>query len=434
MSSLASAPRATRAGNAYTTALLVLIVLLLLTLIFGALSWLKHDEAVEHRTGFLEDPEQAQTVEDALVTKVAELEKLQKSIAERDRSMRLQQQKAHELSVKVGSRGMAFDAYTAEGAYDPASGKWLLNPNQGETKDRTRKRQMLSSTEVGLQILQAQKAALSDQNKIFEPLEKLTDDVGTESQKILREIQEIDAASQRLLEVERAKKDELEKERSANDKAHGDRYSELATQISQARDRIRELLELELRWVEETLPDGRVRSTDSNRRYTFINLGANDRVFNGMVFQIFQYVKGRMVHKGWCEVIETESETANCRVTEEVDPVRNPIAPDDMIGNPVFSTTRPLVFHFAGEFRQYNKADLESFVARSGGETRAALEPGVDFLVVGDGEDTSRTQAENTAREYHILAMKESQLVPFLYRTFTYKPDVDAGDGMAAKP
>ena len=111
----AATHRCSRAGNAYTTALMVLIVLVLFTLIFGAIAWLKHDEAVEHRTGFPDDPALAQTVDEALVTKLAEADKLRKSIADRDRNRRLLQQKAHELSVKVGVRGMAYDAYTAEG-------------------------------------------------------------------------------------------------------------------------------------------------------------------------------------------------------------------------------------------------------------------------------------------------------------------------------
>ncbi len=102
------------------------------------------------------------------------------------------------------------------------------------------------------------------------------------------------------------------------------------------------------------------------------------------------------------------------RIIEEVDPRHLALHPGDQAGNPVFNPRNPKVFVLAGEFKLFNRSDLENFIRETGGIVRSEIGPGVDFLVAGDRSEG----VQDRAREFRLLAMYEDTLVRFLNTTF----------------
>jgi hypothetical protein len=49
----------------------------------------------------------------------------------------------------------------------------------------------------------------------------------------------------------------------------------------------------------------------------------------------------------------------------------------------------------AGEFKHYDKADLETFIRRTGGVVVDQLGPGCDYLVAGDRSDRQQADARS---------------------------------------
>ena len=151
--------------------------------------------------------------------------------------------------------------------------------------------------------------------------------------------------------------------------------------------------------------------------HLIINLGTSDRVVPGLLFEVFQYERGRYVEKGMVEVVQTQAQIATCRVLSVVDPRKAPLSKNDYISNPVFSIKRPKVFVVSGEFKTHNKEDLEMFIRQTGGIVREKLSPGVDILVAGERSDKD----QDNAREYQVQAMTEVQLLKYIRRDFKPK-------------
>jgi hypothetical protein len=211
-------------------------------------------------------------------------------------------------------------------------------------------------------------------------------------------------------------------ERTAAERIHRDDVNRRQNKILQLDDRIRELLELDLKFMAEIDPVGTIISADTDLRQVVIDLGRGERVVPGLLFEVFNYDRGRYLEKGMAEVIEVGPRTAVCRVLSVIDHKRQPVAKGDRIGNPVFNPSHPKVFVLApppAEFSRFNREDLADFIRRTGGIVRDELGPGCDYLVVrGDDKDRS-DNARARARQYHILAMTEAQLLKYVQKTFS---------------
>lgn len=214
------------------------------------------------------------------------------------------------------------------------------------------------------------------------------------------------------------KLDALNAELLKNTKATSEKKSLRLTRISQLEDRIRELLELDMRWLSEIEPVGLVLTVEERSSRVIINLGSSERAFPGLIFQVFNFEKGSFKVKGMLEVIEVKEGISVCRILTQPDRRLFPISKDDRIGNPTFNPRRPKTFVVAGEFAHYNKADLEAFIRRSGGIVADKLRPGVDYLVVRGDENDRSNAMRSRAREYQVLGMKEEQLLTFVQPLF----------------
>jgi len=215
-----------------------------------------------------------------------------------------------------------------------------------------------------------------------------------------------------------AQQDALAAEKEKVEKTQRGNRSTRQTNVTQLEDRIRDLLELELKFVSDINPDGQVLETDGTGAQVVINLGSRDRLLPGTLFNVFTYDRGRYLDKGRAEVIQVGEQVSTCRILTVVDPKRNPIGKDDSVGNPIWQAGKPKTFVLAGEFATYTKADLEGFIKATGGVVLDKLGPGCDFLVV-QGTPNDRSDPERAAaRQYQILAMTEAMLLQYVQTTY----------------
>ena len=133
--------------------------------------------------------------------------------------------------------------------------------------------------------------------QLLEDLKDTIANLTDETSRVASYNTEISNNAQDSVERLESKQEALEAERRTNNQAFRQRRSELATRKAQLDDQIRQLLNLELSWVEELLPDGKVLQTTLDTPYIVINLGMNDGMFNGLRFQIFQYQRGRHIQR-----------------------------------------------------------------------------------------------------------------------------------------
>jgi NAD-dependent DNA ligase len=248
----------------------------------------------------------------------------------------------------------------------------------------------------------------------FDKLENAVANRQDELQAVLKRINDQEGSFREDQDRLNAQIETLNAEKDKAEKLNREDYSRRETKIGQLEDKIRDLLELELRWLTDLEPEGRLLEVNPTSPHVIINLGASDRVVPGMLFEVFQYDRGAYVEKGMLEVVQTQAQISTCRVLHVVDSRRNPLSQNDYIGNPVFSTRRPKVFVVSGEFKTHNKEDLEMFIRQTGGIVREKLSPGVDILVAGERSDKD----QDNAREYAVYAMTEAQLLKYVRRDF----------------
>jgi len=254
----------------------------------------------------------------------------------------------------------------------------------------------------------------SDVRQSFPSLDKAIASRNAELQLVNQRISEQDALFQKDRAALTEKLDALKAESDKFGKEQATERSRRLTKITQLEDRIRKLLELDLKWLTEIESVGTVLTVEDRSSRVIIDIGSSERAFPGLLFEVFNWQKGAYVEKGMLEVIEVKDGISVCRILKQVDRRLHPLAKDDRIGNPTFNPKRPKTFVVAGEFENYNKTDLEAFIKRSGGLIAQKLGPGVDFLVAGNRSEREQAQA----REYQILGMKEDQLLKYVLPQF----------------
>lgn len=263
---------------------------------------------------------------------------------------------------------------------------------------------------------QADDAASADRQS-FPALEKAIKNRQDGLAEVSQRIAAQDASFQKDRQALADKLEAIKTEQDKIDKAQREARSKRQTKITQLEERIRDLLELDLRWLTEVEPVGAILAVDDSSGRVVIDLGSDDRAFAGLIFEVFTHEKGLFLSKGMLEVIEVQGGISVCRILSQADRRLHPLAKDDRIGNPTFNPKRPKTFVVAGEFERYNKADLEAFIRRSGGKVVDKLGPGVDFIVAGARSDAQQAQA----REYQVLGMKEAQLLKYVQPAFSPK-------------
>ena len=383
--------------GSYNATLGALIVLVLATILFGVLAYMRYNDDQVLRKGDAETP-QGSTLED----KRLERDQLERSVAALEEEVASLKSELSHADIKLASHRILWDNNT---------NSWSM----GEAGDRSLWVRTRESVENNLKILQIYKAALEAQTDIHRPMEDTIRNYSDQLATILQRLTDVDVVLNEDRQRLQLQYDALVNAERAERETFAITKSELATKKTQYEERIRELLELRLEWLGELQPDARILERELNGDYILIDIGANKRVFNGLRFEVFQYKRGAYVKKAMAEVIDHGANVAQCRLIDEIDPIKNPVTKGDMVANPIFDTEEAKIVVLAGEFMRYNREDLETFLRRSGAEVRKELGPGVDYLIAGGDRSLA---AQDEAREYRVTAMREDQLIPFLYTGF----------------
>ncbi|NRA40065.1 MAG: hypothetical protein HRU15_18115 [Planctomycetes bacterium] len=399
-----------RQGNIGLT---VLIFLVIFTLLFGTFAYIqyKHVEAVQ--TG----DKAAKISPDKSIHKLgSKIKDQQKIIDEHNAYLDHLREASHQYDLKIASHGEFYVSgyMVPEGGGDAEEFKGLIGllGDDAVYTHNSQASKIINHDHDNMKMWEAHYRSTGRQDlpKLKEAkttFEDATNDI-IESSSTFEESKqnEID----KLQEDLEALKDRQE------DLKVKQRYDESValTQKAQLEAKIRQLLELELRWLKELESDGRLLQTGLDFDFIIVNIGRKEGVLPGMRFDIFNYERGTYVTKGRCEVIKVDETISTCRVVHIIDKRKNPISTGDHIGNPIFDTTSPKSFFLAGEFKIFNKEDIARFIVKGGGVIYDKLQPGVDFLIAGERSNKDQDQA----REYNVLAMSEDTIVQYIHATF----------------
>lgn len=386
----------------------ILIILVIFTLVFTFLVIKESNEITEMREGG--EDARGETVP-ALTSKVNEL-KLK--IRDHENAIELRKRELRRADLElaksryliVGDKviaGIATHDTTEIDGKPLAESPWALT------------RTLIATSQKDTESLKAEHESPIRQK--FDKLDQAVANRQDELQAVLKRINDQEGAFREDQDRLNAQIETLGVEKEKAEKANREDYSRRATRIGQLEDKIRDLLELELHWLKDLEPEGRLLEVNPTSPHVIINLGASDRVQPGLLFEVFQYDRGRYIEKGMIEVVQAQAQIATCRVLYVKDPRKLPLSQNDYIGNPVFSTRRPKVFVVSGEFKTHNKEDLEMFIRQTGGIVREKLSPGVDILIAGERSDKD----QDNAREYAVHAMTEDQLLKYIRRDYAPK-------------
>ncbi len=404
------------AGRIHPALISILVVLVLVTLLFTFLVIHESGQITAITEGNPDEPNGQKITLNALMTESTDLRNkiaaAQSALASRRRGIQRADLHLNEYRFYYGS-----------------DGKVLSGVATAQTKDIDGKPLMDSVWKLGLATVSASKDRIdglkaehdSDARQAYPKLDEAIQQRQQQLQKELQKIQEQEAAFQEDQSRLNTQIDGLGKEKDSAERKNREDFSRRATKIGQLEDRIRQLLELELHWLKDLDSVGNILEVNPGSPYVVINLGSSDRVFPGLLLEVFNLERGRYKEKGMIEVIEVKAQIATARVLSVVDNRAFPLSKNDNLGNPVFSTTRPKVFVVTGEFDDpkknkspHTKEDLENFIRQTGGVVREKLSPGVDILVAGDRSD----KEQDNAREFQVQAMTSDQLMKYVRQDY----------------
>ncbi len=205
---------------------------------------------------------------------------------------------------------------------------------------------------------------------------------------------------------------------------HADEVSDLKTEVFlgknknlQLSDRV-QVLEREInkeKTFAEVTPDGEILRVADEDGFAWINIGREKRLRRGLVFDVFQYVKGgRKLRKGKVEVARVEDDYAEVRIIQDLDKF-NPISAGDKIASPFYDETAVPVFVIAGDAllnKRFSKDEVVRRIERFGGQVEGAVRVETTYLVAIDGyQDTTQYK---TARELGVTILRENELLEFI--------------------
>lgn len=174
-------------------------------------------------------------------------------------------------------------------------------------------------------------------------------------------------------EVRKTREDaSAEKRRAEQQKAIDDaRIAQLARDTAFAKD------------PHSTQPDGRILEVSDRLRTGWIDLGANQRVVRGIVFEVRSGRPGESAVKALAEVTAVKGNSAEVYFTTIADRFNPPVA-GDVISNRLYDPSggrnAVLVGRFSGSF---NEQDLEALLGKMGIVVQDKVDRTTHFLIVG---------------------------------------------------
>jgi hypothetical protein len=139
-------------------------------------------------------------------------------------------------------------------------------------------------------------------------------------------------------------------------------------------------------------PDGKIILVDEQAKTVNINLGLNDNVYRGLTFAV--YDKGQPIPKDGkgkadIEVYNVTDTFSAARIIRA--DKKNPIVVNDVIGNLIWSATKPNTFAVAGDFNlaadstrdEDAAAKIRSLIEKWGGKVADSVTVNTDYVVLG---------------------------------------------------
>jgi hypothetical protein len=191
------------------------------------------------------------------------------------------------------------------------------------------------------------------------------------------------------------------------------------TEIGSLKRRIEDLLSEanKAKTIEDIEPDGRILNLSGLAGKGWIDLGRVNHLRKGLVFRVFQYVKGgKKAYKGRAEVIKVDETVSEVRILEEDDAL-NPISNGDYIFSPFYDPEAQPVFVFGGTGLAAKDVTKEYLVMKMkdyGAVVKDKVDLYTDYLVaLTDYESSPEYKA---ARELNVTVIRERDLLEFIGR------------------
>ena len=164
-------------------------------------------------------------------------------------------------------------------------------------------------------------------------------------------------------------------------------------------------------------PDGELLELADSVGKGWINLGRVDHLRPGIVFRVFQPIKGgKKLLKGRVEVVRVNENMSEVRVVEEIDDL-TPMTKGDLISSPFYDPKAQPVFVFATSelaTDDYTKEYLEAKIASYGASVGEQVTLETDYLVATEGYELS--DAYKAARGLNVTVIRERDLLEFIGR------------------
>jgi NAD-dependent DNA ligase len=165
-------------------------------------------------------------------------------------------------------------------------------------------------------------------------------------------------------------------------------------------------------------PDGRVLEVSDRLGSGWIDIGANQRVVRGIVFEVRS--PGDDSVKAYAEVTAVKANSAEVKFTGVVDRFSPPVAGDvvaNRLYDPVGGRNAVLVGRFSGTF---NDTDLKTLLQKMGIQVQPRVDKTTHFLIVGSeiwsdpdtGEPLAESRQPSDLPEYKQAEALGVQIVP----------------------
>ena len=229
-----------------------------------------------------------------------------------------------------------------------------------------------------------------------------------------------DCQSTRLTVVDRLKQEFEDKEEEWTEKELSSnrqlqrKDSEISTLhilVKKLQSKDRQLLTLA-----DAHPDGKLVHVSNDLGKGWVNIGRKNHLKNGLIFRVYRPIKGgKKMFKGRVEVRQVDELSAEVRVIEEVEPLRNPIAAGDLITSPFYDQKEEPIFVFAGtklSSQEMTEDFLRAKLTGYGVLVKGNVDINTSYLVAL--EDYEKTTEFKVAERLGVPILREKELMEFI--------------------
>jgi NAD-dependent DNA ligase len=169
-----------------------------------------------------------------------------------------------------------------------------------------------------------------------------------------------------------------------------------------------------IKWCD---PDGEITFTGKKQDICQVNLGREDGVKTGFIFEVFKYVKGgRRKSKGRIEIVKIENTCSQAAIIETINLADDPIVKGDHIISPFFDKHEVKKFLFVGELTNpvYSKKQITKLITETGAEVYRELSVYLDFIIAGKG--AKETEDYKQAVNLGLTILSEREVIKYLIK------------------